>query len=83
MDGEGEIFGHDAVLVDDFDTGGFEVVAECAEGFVLVEFGSVEETACPGEDGRDGVGGRFVALLPFSVVPCDSAYFHFSPKKCP
>ena len=75
MDSESEILGHDTILVDDFDAGCLEVIAEITEGFVLVELGSVKKTPCPCEDGRDGVSGRFVALLPFTVVSGDGTYF--------
>lgn len=73
VDSKRKILGHNTILVNDFDASFFEICAETAESIVLIEFGSVEETSCPGKDGCDGIGGCFVTLLPFTVVSCDGS----------
>ena len=75
MDSQSKILGHDTLLVDQFNTRGFEVFTESEELGVVIEVGSVDETSGPCEDGSNGVGGGFVALLPFTVVSGDGTYF--------
>ena len=74
VDGQGQVLGHDTVLVNGLNASSLEVFAEVLESFVVIELGSVKETASPGEDGGDGVRRGLVALLPFTVVSGDSSY---------
>ncbi len=68
-----KILSHHPVHVDNLHTRRLEVLAELAERVVPVELGAEEQTARPGEDGGDGVGRGFVALLVFAVVSGDGA----------
>lgn len=74
MDGEGEVLGHDLVVLDGLDAGRLERAAEAGEGLVVVELGAEAEAARPGEDGGDGVGRGLVALLVLAVVARDRAW---------
>lgn len=64
-----QVLGHDSVDVDTLDTGRLEVLGEFGELGRVVQLGSEGETAGPGEDGRDGVGRRLLALLVLAVMP--------------
>ena len=62
MNCEREVLGHDAINIDDLNTGRLEGLAEMLEWLVAVELGTVVEAACPCEDRSNGVRRRFVAL---------------------
>uniref|UniRef100_A0A182IRC3 Uncharacterized protein n=1 Tax=Anopheles atroparvus TaxID=41427 RepID=A0A182IRC3_ANOAO len=49
----------------------FEGFGEPLQLGVVVQLGPVQQSARPGEDRRDRVGGRFLALLVLTVVPRD------------
>ncbi len=72
VDANGEILGHVALLNGVNDCL-FEGVGELGEELVVVKLGSVVETAGPGEDRGNGVGGSGLTLLPLSVVAGDGA----------
>lgn len=74
VNSEGQILRHDAVLVDDLDTGSFKVLAPMAEGFVAVEFSTVQKSSSPSKDRGNGVCGCLVALLPLAIMPRHGAY---------
>lgn len=73
MNGKRKILGHDPVFVDNLDACRLEIMAEVTEGVVAVELRAMQEAPGPCEDGRDGVGGGLVALLPLTIVAGDSS----------
>lgn len=74
VDGDGQILGHDSVFVNDLNTCVLQVKTPISQSIIPVELGAVEETTGPGEDGRDGVCGSLVALLPFTVMASYGSY---------
>lgn len=72
VDAKSEILGHLSGL-NDLNAGGLEGGAEVCELLVVVELGTVGETARPGEDGGDGVGGGLLALLMHAEVAGDGS----------
>lgn len=71
--GEGQVLGHDAVLIDSVDAGLLEGLGKGDNLGGVVELAALNETTGPGEDGGDGVGRRLVALLVLTVVTSDGA----------
>ena len=71
MNSKSKILCHDAIFVNDLDASGLEIIAEIAKGIVLVELGTMKETACPCKDGCDGVCRGLISLLPLTVMPRD------------
>ena len=74
VNGKCEILRHDPVVVDNFDTGRFEIQTECSEWLVSIELGAMEEAPRPSEYGSDRVGRGFFSLLVFTVVAGHSTY---------
>ena len=67
-----EVLGHLAAL-DRCDAHLLEAAGEADERLVAVELAAVRQAPGPGEDRRDGVGRRGVALLVLAVVASNSA----------
>lgn len=63
-----KILGHDALLVDNVDTGALELLGEGDNVGGAVELATLHETTGPGENGGNGVGGGLTALLVLTVV---------------
>lgn len=76
VNADGQIFGHVALL-NCLDSGSLEGLAESVELFVVVKLCSVHQASGPGEDGGDGVGGSFLSLLVFPVMPGDGSMGSF------
>lgn len=74
VDGKGKILSHDAILVDDLNTGSFKITAEVTESIIVIKLRAVDQSSCPCKDGRDWVGRRLVTLLPLAVMASDSSY---------
>ena len=70
---QGQVLGHDAVDVDSVHAGLLEALSEGHQLGGVVELATLDETAGPGEDGGDGVGGGLAALLVLAVVAGDGA----------
>lgn len=68
-----EILGHDVVNIDGIDTGLLKSLSERNNVWGLVELSTLDESAGPGEDGGDWVGGGLVALLVLTVVAGDGS----------
>jgi len=71
-DAESEVLSHDSAL-DGVDASALELLAEVSELLVFVELCAVGETASPGEDGGDRVGGGGLALLVLAEVAGDGS----------
>lgn len=74
---QSQILGHDTVLVDDFNTGSFQVLGERLERGGLVQLGSEGKPSGPGKDGGNRVGRGFVTSLVLSVVSGDGTVGSF------
>lgn len=74
---QSQILGHDTVLVDDFNTGSFQVLGERLERGGLVQLGSEGKPSGPGKDGGNRVGRGFVTGLVLSVVSGDGTVGSF------
>lgn len=68
-----KILGHDALLVDNVDTGALELLGELNDFRSLIEGTTLNKTTGPGEDGSNGVGRGLAALLVLAVVTGDGA----------
>src|SRR5579872_3735605 len=64
---DGQVFGHLAAF-DGLDTYRFERIGEMDQVLVAVQFAPEGETAGPGEDGGDGIGGSRLAGLVVTIV---------------
>lgn len=63
-----QILGHDAVDVDGVDARLLEAFSKGYDFRSLVENSTLDETAGPGEDRGDGVGGGLIALLVLTIM---------------
>lgn len=68
-----KILGHDALLVDDVDTGELELLGELNDIGGPIERTTLDKTTSPGENGSNGVGRGLAALLVLAVVAGDGA----------
>ena len=66
--GQSKILGHDELVVDDLNAGALELLSESDDLGGVVELATLHETAGPGENGGNGVGGGLAALLVLAVV---------------
>lgn len=71
--GKSKILGHDALVVDNVDTGALELLGELDDIGGLIKGTTLNKTTGPGEDGSNGVGRGLAALLVFTVVASDGA----------
>jgi hypothetical protein len=68
---ESEIFGHDALLVDNVDASLLERLCKLDDLGCVVELTTLDKTTGPGEDGSNGVGRCGVTLLMLAEVTSD------------
>lgn len=76
MHNQSEVLCHETIL-DCLNHTVFEVMHESFQELIVVDRGTVKQTASPCEDTSDRIGGSLLALLPQSVMPCDSAMSSF------
>lgn len=62
VDGQGQVLGHDVLVLDGADTSLLKLLGEDAQLLVAVEVGTVAQTTRPGKDGSNGVGRGRVTL---------------------
>ncbi len=72
VDSKGKVLGHLTAL-NSLNACLLESLSKDPQVIVVIELGTVGETASPGKDGRDGVGGGGLALLILTPVASDSA----------
>merc|ERR1712144_177522 len=65
---DGQVLGHDALLVHDVNASLLKALGELHQLWCAVQLATLRQTASPGEDGCDGVGGGRVALLVLTEV---------------
>lgn len=68
---QSQVLGHDTVLVNDLNTGSFQVLGERLERGGLIQLGSEGKSSGPGKDGGNRVGRGFMTGLVLSVVSGD------------
>ena len=66
--GQSQILGHDALIVDNLNASALKLLSKGNDIRSLVELATLDQTAGPGEDGGNGVGGGLAALLVLAVV---------------
>lgn len=71
--GQGQILGHDAILIDGVDASLLEALGKGHKLGRVVELATLNETAGPGEDGGNGVGRGLLALLVLTIVAGNGA----------
>lgn len=62
MDGQGKIFGHLAILINNITTDSLEDGAEASELWILIEIGTMTQSTGPGKDARYRIGTGFSSL---------------------
>lgn len=72
-----QILGHNAILIHSINTSLFQALRKCHHFGRLIQRSPLHKTACPGEDGSDGVGGGRIAFLVLAVVTGDGAMGSF------
>jgi len=68
---EGEILGHDSLLIDNVNACLFERLGELDQLWSVVELTSLGKTSAPGKDGCDWVGRCWIALLVLTEMAGD------------
>lgn len=72
VDDQCQVLGHIASL-DGLDADSLQLLGKLLQCNVVIDLGTELETAGPGKDGGDGVGGGLAALLVLAVVAGDGA----------
>jgi len=76
VNGKREIFGHDAILVNDLDTRVLKILRKFLQSIILVHFGAECKSSGPSEDGCNRVGRGLIALLVLPIMASDGTCEH-------
>lgn len=68
VNGQGQVLGHDGLLVDSVNADLLKVLSKAHKLVVAVESGAVHQASGPSKDAGNAVGRGLVALLVFAVV---------------